>query len=300
MPLSTPRILMLALLVAATHSSVLPSQVWAKDSLIQLSEATRNQCYQVLRQALDAEEFWPSMHAAEAMTLGGKGDEVQKRLRPQLREEQDDQRRCGLARELVRAGDREKATVLLEILAGSDTYGHVHACESLYKVGVLGNGKLLRQAMRQTDDEIKALMAAAALGRQGDSEAFALIREQVQHEDPKISRIAAWILGRIGKSDDIPRLRAKAGQFDDALTRAYFDHALAALGDPAGLQSLEKNLSHADPQIRVYAATFALDARAAIVHERLVEMLEDENLDVRVRAAQSLLGLSQPAPGGPR
>ena len=89
----------------------------------------------VLREGLRSDEFWPAMHAAEAMTLARMGDEVIAYLQPKLAEEKDDQRRCGLARELVRAGQVEYAEVMFDILRGDDPHGHVHAAESLFKVG---------------------------------------------------------------------------------------------------------------------------------------------------------------------
>jgi cephalosporin-C deacetylase-like acetyl esterase len=46
--------------------------------------------------------------------------------------------------------------------------------------------------------------------------------------------------------------------------------------------------------VRTYAAEFAGDARAASVAPKLVELLDDENVDVRVRSAQALLVLAQP------
>src|SRR5438128_383251 len=78
-----------------------------------LSDDVRQKCLQVLREGLKSDEFWPSIHAAEALTLAGHGDDVRKALEPKLLTENDDQRRCGLARELARAGDRAQASLLL-------------------------------------------------------------------------------------------------------------------------------------------------------------------------------------------
>ena len=137
--------------------------------VIQLDNATRQKCLSVLRTGMRSAEFWPSIHAAEGLTLGGQGEEVIAFLRPLLEGPYDDQQRCGLARELVRAGDREPAGIMLKILAGEDTFGHVHAAESLYKVGELGDGKALRKAFEQTQNPRLRLMAAAALGEAGNS-----------------------------------------------------------------------------------------------------------------------------------
>ena len=88
--------------------------------LIDLSEETRAKCLAVLRAGLRSDEFWPAIHAAEGLTLGGHGEEVRAFLTSQLAWEKDDQRRCGISRELVRAGDRARADVMLDILAGDD------------------------------------------------------------------------------------------------------------------------------------------------------------------------------------
>ena len=44
--------------------------------LIELSDETRARCLEVLREGLKSDDFWPSMHAAEGLTLGGHGEEV--------------------------------------------------------------------------------------------------------------------------------------------------------------------------------------------------------------------------------
>ncbi|MCA9433368.1 MAG: HEAT repeat domain-containing protein, partial [Candidatus Omnitrophica bacterium] len=112
---------------------------------IQLEPTTEEKCLDILRTALDSEEFWPSMHAAEAMTLAGHGEEIREDLESRLESEKDDQHRCGLARELVRSGDRSMVAVLIDVLNSEDPYGHVHACESLYKVNEIGDGEAIRR-----------------------------------------------------------------------------------------------------------------------------------------------------------
>ena len=263
-----------------------------------LDAATRTKCLAILREAVLVDEFWPSMHAAEALTLAGYGGEVRPLLEPKLATEKDDQHRCGLARELVRAGDRSKAAVMLDILGGEDGYAHVHACESLYKVNEIGDGRLMREALRQGEDPRKALMAAAALGRRGDGEGLAFVRARLGDADPDVARIAAWIVARVGDVRDIPALQAGAARFTDPLPRAYFEHALAALGDEAGKAALLRNLGDADAGLRTSAAVFAGEAGMVEACEALVGLLDDETVDVRVRAAQSLLVLGQQAVKG--
>ena len=259
-----------------------------------LAAVTEARCLKILRGAVRSDEFWPSMHAAEALTLVGRGDEVIELLTPMLPLEKDDQKRCGLARELVRAGQRQYVNVLLSIMAGKDTHGHVHACESIYKVFEIGDGVALRAAMQAENPMKKRLMAAAALGRWGNPQAMNLIRSAISGDDQDGSRIAAWILARIGDSKDIPLLRENATRFDDPLVVAYFENSLATLGEPAGLKAMAKMLQEDDPALKVYAATFAGDARAVSLTPLLLPLLDHEVLDVRVRGAQTLLVLSKP------
>jgi sialidase-1 len=190
--------------------------------------------------------------------------------------------------------------VLLDVLGGENPYGHTHAAESLFKVGDIGDGRLLRAAMLGEENPKLQLMSAAALARCGNPAATALVRKQVNHRDAEVSRIAAWILAQIGDKSDLPALRDGFARFDDPLTRCYFANALATLGDDQGRKELRANLAHADPAVRTYAANFAGDARAFEAVEDLTRLLNDPVLDVRIRAAQSLLMLSQPPAADPR
>lgn len=259
----------------------------------------RDRCLAVLREGLTSGEFWPSMHAAEALSQEGAGAEVRRALAPRLATEADARRRCGIARELVRAGDLSHVRTLLDVLASPDTHGHAHACESLYKVREVGDGVLLRRAMNEPETSPRSLMAAAALARWGHPEAFALVRKTLDHPDETLARTAAWILARIGDARDLPALRAGRDRFETTLTRAYFDHALAALGDEEGRAALVRNLDHDDPKVRVYACEFAPDARATEAVDALARRLDDPDLDVRLRAAQALMALARPADDGP-
>lgn len=256
-----------------------------------LDTATEARCLAILRAGLRSDEFWPAMHAAEALSLAGKGSEVLEALSG--RAALDDQQQCGLAREAVRAGDRSKIHTLLEILVKPGSNGHTHAAESLFKVAEVGDGSGLRAAMAQSDDLKKKLMAAAALARGGHPAALDIVRPFTAHDDIEVRKSAVWILGQLGSSDDIPRLR-EAAKTEDSLARAYGDHALACLGDEAGRQALIENLRSVIPAVRTYAAEFAGYCRAMEARPDLLKLLNDDTLDVRVRSAQSLIVLSLP------
>lgn len=261
---------------------------------LSLDAATHDRCVQILREGIRDPEHWPAIHAAEGLTLGGYGDETLAYFDSKSWDHLDDQQKCGVARERVRAGRKEAAQVMINILEGDDPFGHTHAAESLYKVGVIGDGVYMRKRFEDESGDIKLrLMAAAALAKKGDRKAFAFLRESMNSDDEDTYRIAAWILGRIGNKSDIARLKSRLGGSDDPVVEAYLNNSLAALGDADGLAALEASLSADDPALRTYAATFAGDARAYNVAPKLQQLLDDPHLDTRYRAAQSLLYLSR-------
>jgi sialidase-1 len=262
--------------------------------VIKLSPDVQEQCLKVLRAGMRGDEFWPAMHAAEALTLGGYDSEVVEFLSPLLAVQTDDQKRCGIARELVRAGDHRPVALMLSILAGENSHGHVHAAESLFKVAEIGDGVAMRMRFQSTENPSLKMMAAGALSRCGASAPAAYLRDMLSHQDIQHASIAAWVIGQTGTTQDVPLLKQQLARCSDEGTRAFFEHALAVLGDSDGLKALERNLSSTDPMIRTYAATFAGDARAVWLAEPLTKLLTDSHSDAAIRAAQSLLVLSRP------
>ncbi len=264
-----------------------------------LDSEMRQRCMTVLEEGMRADDFWPAMHAAEALTLGGQGEVVRAFLEPKLSTETDDQKRCGLARELVRAGDSPQSSVIMDILSSADPHGHVHAAESLYKVGWSGDSAPLNRAFANLDNVRLRLMAAAALAKHGQGsareESFAFLRQNLRDEkDPAVFRLSAWVLGRIGEDKDCDLIRSRLDDANhDALVHAFLEHALAALGDPQGRQALLANFESSDPAIRTYAAVFAGESGISQAAPFLIRQLDDENLDARIRAAQALLLLTQ-------
>lgn len=265
-----------------------------RDQPLPLTPDVQEKCLTVLRAGLASDEFWPAMHAAEALTLAGQGEEVRIALRPKLPTEKDDQRRCGLVRELVRTGDRTSLPIMWQILADEKSNGRIHAAESLYKVNELDDGRLMRSVFASAEIPKLKLMAAAALARGGDQDAYKLLREKLFDDDFETRKVAAWVLGLLGDEQDIAPLRKVLASETDRLAKAYYVNALACLRDAAGRQALIKNLSSKEGPIRTYSADFAGYARAIEAQPRLIEMLTDENLDVRIRSAQSLIALSLP------
>jgi sialidase-1 len=265
------------------------------DMKYRLPAGVQAKCLTQLRTALVGDEFWPAMHAAEALTLAGHQADVRSALEPRLATERDDQRRCGLARELVRADRLSRISVLVTVLGKKDTYGHTHAAESLYKIAQLGDLALLRRAFQQTENPKLQLMAAAALARSGDAGAVGLIRSELTDNRAEVRQVCAWLLARLGDARDLPALSAAAARETEPTARCYELIALAALGDAQGRKALAAYLSDANPELRTYAAEMAGYCHAVDLAEPLVHLLDDPAVDVRVRAAQSLLVLSKDA-----
>lgn len=284
-------VFLLALITRAWNSAAAAQD---HDQPLPLPPAVQEKCLAVLRAGLASDEFWPAMHAAEALTLAGKREEVRKALRPRLSTEEDAQHRCGLAREIARAGDRTTLPILWQILADEKSNGRVHAAESLYKVGELADGRLMRSVFTSTDNPRLKMMAAAALARGGSPAAYQLLRERLRDDDVEIRKISSWVLGLLGDQQDIALLQKTLAAESHPLAKAYFVNALACLRDSAGRAAQIKNLSSDDAAIRTYSADFAGYARAVEAQPRLIEMLADPVLDVRVRSAQALIALSLP------
>ena len=179
---------------------------------IKIDNAVERRCLKILRDGMRSEqsdEFWPSIHAAEGLILAGYGDEVRSPLEARLREETDDQRRCGIARELVRAGDSSKIQILADLLAGEDDYAHVHAAEGLFKIAEIGDHDVMLRAFASDENVSLHLMAAGALARQGHPDALEAIRATYTTGDGNEMRIAAWLLGRVRILEPTPPLLRK-------------------------------------------------------------------------------------------
>lgn len=280
----------LPLMMTLIAASTLPARDDALDA----------RCTAVLTAGLasHASAFWPAMHAAEALTQAGRGADVTRALTPLLAQISDDQQRCGVARELARAGDLAQTELLWEILQSPSDHGHVHAAESLFKVGWApgADPAPMRRAFAQETNPRLRMMAAAALARHAsDPDALAFLRRRVAEETvPDLLFLFGWGLGQLGGPQDIPVLQARLKDLPDPWPRSFLEHALARLGDPAARQSVLDNLASGDVRIVTYAAETAGAIGLAPARDALIALLEHSDLDTRIRSAQALLLLSQP------
>jgi sialidase-1 len=267
---------------------VLPSSLLAAD--------TAKRCETVLVEVLELHEtaFWPAMHAAEGLADSGRGAMVLARLAPLLEAETDTQKRCGLARELARAGDRTQAGLLLDLLLAEDDHAHVHAAESLFKLRWNEDLALPRRILAESPNERLRVMVAALLAGHDDPAGLAHLRGGMEkEEEPALIFLFAWALGQVGAERDKDLIRSRLPDMEDDWQRAFLVHALARLNDPEARRLTLENLASPDPRIRAYAAETCGAIRLTAAAEPLAKLLGDEDPDARVRAAHALLLLEQ-------
>jgi sialidase-1 len=290
--------LMTLLLIVAIPARLMSADDSARTQPQSVDPQLISECLSTLRSGLASDEFWPAMHAAEALTYADAGPEVIVALKDRLPKEQDDQRRCGLVRELYRAGDHSHLQILFEILGNPASKGRTHAAESLYKIGQTADKKLLREAMNQSESIPLQIMAAAALIKADDPNAKDLVRRQLQSSDPTARNLSAWVIGRHGNKDDATLVKAllrkeTSTASEDEMSVAFLAVSLASLGDSYGRAALVDRLSSPNPTARAMAAEFAGLSRTTEALEKLKELLQDSTPDVRIRSAQSIIALSK-------
>ena len=288
------------LLVFSTHAGLIPADDSARTKPQPVDPQLISECMSILRGGLTSDEFWPAMHAAEALTYADAGSEVIAALKDRLPNEQDDQRRCGLVRELYRAGDRSHLQVLFDVLGNPQSKGRTHAAESLYKIGQTADKELLRKAMNQSESIPLQIMAAAALIKAKDSAAKDLVLRQLHSSDKTARNLSAWVIGRHGQKEDARIIEAAlqtetATTPKDEMSVTFLAVSLASLGDSEGRTALVNQLSSPNPTARAMAAEFAGLSRTTEALEKLKELLKDSALDVRIRSAQSIIALSKPS-----
>ena len=290
--------LMTLLLIVPMPVSLMSADDSARSQPQSIDPQLISECTSILRNGLASDEFWPAMHAAEALTYADSGSEVIAALKDRLTNEQDDQRRCGLVRELYRAGDHSHLQILFDVLGNPASKGRTHAAESLYKIGQTADKALLREAMNQSEIIPLQIMAAAALVKAKDSAALDLVRRQLQSADPTARNLSAWVIGRHGNEDDATLVKVllqkeTSATSKDEMSVTFLAVSLASLGDSEGRAVLVHQLGSPNPTARAMAAEFAGLSRTTEALERLKELLKDSALDVRIRSAQSILTLSK-------
>ncbi|MFK7847575.1 MAG: HEAT repeat domain-containing protein, partial [Rhodothermales bacterium] len=169
------------------------------------------------------------------------------------------------------------------------------AAEAMFRTATLGDPTILEQSTDPIHNNRLRVFAAATLTLTDRANMKSIIREALSSDDPAARYIAADVIPLIGDRDiDIPTLIDKKDLANSDFESLYFVRALAIFGTEAARKELIGFLKHTDPTIRSRAA-FAMAEAWHIDHtDRLIALLDDPALSVRVRAAQALFTLSNP------
>ena len=204
---------------------------------VPLAPAVEVQCVEVLRSALKSGEFWPSMHAAEALTLAGKTDEVRATLAPLLPKERDDQRRCGLAREL------RAPAIAINWQSWNKSWQMAFRRVACMRPRASTNwarlvAAIICAAHEQGANRPLQLWATAALAQSGDKTCLAELRAALRSDQAANRSTAAFALARLGDSDDVEPLASALATETDPVTRVMLAGALACRGHEGGRAEL--------------------------------------------------------------
>lgn len=232
------------------------------------------------------------MHAAEALSDLGRGQEVIRELEADFSHVPNVTHRVGLAREWVRAGDDSKVRVLVAELADLNSAGRIHAAESLWKLGRVGDEQVLIQAARHSDNLSLRIYASAAYLRSSDEPAREIdtIVDGLMDSHSIDCVRAAFVLGRI----DYPEAAEVLRKHIDPLSKDSLEYAfgLMSIGLQSGFLSAGDVMLLAEHEIPGVRAQFAHILPELLIPSGdlvLQKLLFDEDLDVRIRASHTVL-----------
>ncbi len=260
-----------------------------------LTGNTHQRCLQVLREGLQSDEFWPSIHAAEALIDADYGFEATPILLQRRERETDRRRIAGYARALLKTDNTQALLDLQDILLSDDTEARILAAEALFRNARIGNPTILAEATDSLNSSRLRVFAAATLTITHQANMLDIIREALQSNDPAARYIAADVLPMVGSAEkDRAMLLDRRDLAHSDFENLYFIRALAIFGVGDAYAELLDFLDHPDPTIRSRAAFAMAETWNVSEGKRLVDLLEDPALAVRVRAAQALFTLSNP------
>lgn len=197
---------------------------------------------------------------------------------------------------MAMAGDASQVETLRDALASPDIRQRRTAC---WLLGLMGNPSAVGMLkLKLADpDALVALRAAEALGRLDSDLGLEPVRRLTGHGSHEIRAMAARILGRIGRTADIPRLAklAESKRFLDVKFAAIA--ALARLGDLKRVGLLVDMLEAPDAPERALAARALAETGYTPALKPLGRLLKAEDILERTSAAAAMLQIqSSPDP----
>jgi putative membrane-bound dehydrogenase-like protein len=143
---------------------------------------------------------------------------------------------------------------LREVLAARYPRARLHAVSALARIEQPGARALARAALDDRDASVR-LAAATAVGLHRDQAALDRLQAMLAADTPALRREAATALGRIGRSDAVPRLFQALRSGTDRFLEHALIYALIQIGDR---NAVVPGLSDASPAVR-RGALIALD-----------------------------------------
>ena len=255
-----------------------------------------DKCISTLREALHSDEFWPSVHGSEALIDAGYGFDAVPVLNEKLSTETQPVYQAGLAKALIRGGQKEAIVVLQDILLAEDEAAREEAVKGMFHIATVADTSVIQHAIRSSENRVMHLYGYALLHVAERDKKLEEIRLALSDNDSAVRVAASDIIPIIGSSKpDTTQLLLNLAASPSDLEAFYTTRALAMLNHADSRQALVRYTRHKDPSIRQYAA-FAM-AESWLVDEIdvLYALLDDPSLAVRVRAAHALLTLNNSA-----
>ncbi|MCE5186883.1 MAG: hypothetical protein LLF76_12235 [Planctomycetaceae bacterium] len=231
------------------------------------------------------------MHAAEGLTQTGDPNIVIQSLSTMLATEGDDQKRCGLAREILRAGDESKISVLVEILSNRESNGRTHAAENLFKVQRIGDLELMIECANDTHNPSLQLWALANLIKSDHMEYLPMLRQFLNSQSTFERAMAAYLLGQLGDKNEIDRIKEGAEQTADLDALFFYNAGVIYLKDSDATEKLKTYLDDENKTIRALSAYTVGSLVICSCQQKLITLLDDREEDVRIRSAHALLSM---------
>ena len=249
-----------------------------------------DKCTSTLREALNSDEFWPSIHAAEALIDAGYGFDAVPVLREKLDKETQPVYQAGLAKALLRGGQKEAIVILQDIILGQDEAAREEAVRGMFHIATVADTSIINDAIRSSSNPVLHIYASALLHVAEKEKKLDEVRNALTANNSALRVAASDIIPIIGSSDsDTTQLLLNLNNASSDMESFYTTRALAMLDHPGARQALVQYTRHKDPSIRERAAYALAESWLVDEIELLYALLDDPSLAVRVRAAQALL-----------